>query len=90
LYIDLHSFECKHSRDIAGSDGSSIVSVFRNLHTEFHTGCGNVHSYQMFRGSFFLTSLPAFAFVGLLDDNHSYWGEMECQNYFDLHFFMAK
>jgi hypothetical protein len=32
--------------DIAKKYGISIFRVFRNFHTNFHSGCTNLHSYQ--------------------------------------------
>ena len=73
---------------IAGSDGRSIFSFLRNIHTIIHSGCSTLHFQQQCSGisiSPFSTSSLTFI-VCRFFDGHSDWLEVISHCSFDLHF----
>jgi len=69
------------------SFNGAVLNFLRNLHTELHSSCANLHSHQQCRGgSLFPIPSPAFVVCRLLNDGHSHQWEVVPRN-FDLHLF---
>ena len=71
----LVSSVCVPSRGLAGSYGSSISRILRNLRTVLHNGFNSLHFHQQFQGVPFSPSL-AFIVCRLFDDGHCDWCEV--------------
>ena len=81
-------FEYMHRIGIAGSYGSSIFNVLRNLHVIFQSDYTSLHYYpQCRRFLFSLHPLQCLLFVDIFDDSHFHQGEVISHCSFDLHFF---
>ena len=71
---------------ISGSCSDSILHL-SNLHTVFHSGYTDLHSWLLnsSEGSLFSTLSPAFIICRLFDNGHSDWYEVTLHCSFDLH-----
>jgi hypothetical protein len=55
-----------------------MFSFLRSLYIVFQSGCTSFYSHQQCMWvPFSPASLPTFVVVGVFDDSHSNWGEVE-------------
>ena len=71
---------------IAGSYGSSIFNVSKNLYVAFHSGYQFTFPPKLYEGSLLSISLSTFAICVIFDDSYSDRCEVIPHCGFDLHF----
>jgi hypothetical protein len=78
MHADLCFFRYMLKSGLVGSYGSSVFSLLRLLHVDFHSDCTNLHSYQWcISVAFPPTSLPTLTVICFLNDCYSDWSKAE-------------